>query len=297
MLVIDRGMVTEANLEGIAARGFAFISALRAPQLKRLVREGDLQLSLLDETNLAEIASDDFPGERLIVCRNPLVGAERARKREALLQATEAALAAIRGRVERGTLAARRRSGSRSAMSGTGTGCASTSGSRSSCRRCASSARRPRSRPRPRSTASTSCGTSVPAAELDRDAVVRSYKQLAHVERDEHPPLGDDPVASSRRSPEVERKAQRKRGERGLPCHSWPTLLVHLALRCRNTIRLAGTKASFEKLTEATPVQARALELRQDSRHRAAVTTAPFPGLERPATMRGGAISRRGTSD
>src|SRR5688500_18637969 len=94
VLCVDRGMVTEANLTAIGAAGFAFISALKAPQVKRLAKQGQLQLSLLDELNLAEIESGDFPGERLVVCRNPLVGAERARKREALLAATEAELAA-----------------------------------------------------------------------------------------------------------------------------------------------------------------------------------------------------------
>jgi transposase len=106
VLVIDRGMVTKANLEALAAeQGVGWITALKAPQVKKLVRDGSLQLSLFDETNLAEIESPDYPGERLVVCRNPLVAAERARKREDLLAATEAALAPIRERVEAGTLA------------------------------------------------------------------------------------------------------------------------------------------------------------------------------------------------
>jgi hypothetical protein len=77
---------------------------LKAPQVKRLARVGHLQPSLFDQHNLAEITSDDYPGERLIVCRNPLVAAERARKREDLLQATERELDAIEGRVKAGTL-------------------------------------------------------------------------------------------------------------------------------------------------------------------------------------------------
>jgi transposase len=106
VLVIDRGMVTKANLEALAAeQGVGWITALKAPQVKKLVRDGSLQLSLFDETNLAEIESPDYPGERLVVCRNPLVAAERARKREDLLAATEAALAPISERVEAGTLA------------------------------------------------------------------------------------------------------------------------------------------------------------------------------------------------
>jgi len=105
VLVIDRGMVTKANLDALAAeQGIGWITALKAPQVKKLVKDGALQLSLFDETNLAEIESADYPGERLVVCRNPLVAAERARKRDDLLQATEAALAPIKQRVGAGTL-------------------------------------------------------------------------------------------------------------------------------------------------------------------------------------------------
>ncbi len=106
VVVSDRGMVTKANLELLrASEGAAWITALKAPQVQKLVRDGALQLSLFDEHNLAEIAADDYPGERLVVCRNPLVAAERARKREELLQATERALTEVRHRVERSTLA------------------------------------------------------------------------------------------------------------------------------------------------------------------------------------------------
>ncbi len=106
VLIIDRGMATKANLETLAADpGIGWITALKAPQVKKLVREGSLQLSLFDEQNLAEITSADYPGERLVVCRNPLVAAERARKREDLLAATEAALAPIKARVDAGALA------------------------------------------------------------------------------------------------------------------------------------------------------------------------------------------------
>ena len=106
IVVCDRGMVTKANLELLAqSDGVGWISALKAPQIKKLVKNGDLQLSLFDEHNLAEItAPQDYPGERLIVCRNPLVAAERARKRDELLAATERGLAEIAERVKRGTL-------------------------------------------------------------------------------------------------------------------------------------------------------------------------------------------------
>jgi Transposase DDE domain len=95
----DRGMVTAANIELLKAHGFDWITALRAPQVRALVETGDLQLSLFDERNLAEIASEAYPGERLVVCRNPHVARERARKREALLAATERELAKVRSSV------------------------------------------------------------------------------------------------------------------------------------------------------------------------------------------------------
>ncbi len=105
VLVVDRGMVTEANLEALRAEeGIAWVSALKAPAVKKLVKDGSLQLSLFDELNLAEIASADYPDERLVVCRNPLVAAERRRKRDDLLAATEQLLAPIKQRVEQGTL-------------------------------------------------------------------------------------------------------------------------------------------------------------------------------------------------
>jgi hypothetical protein len=105
IVVCDRGMATKANLEALRdAEGASWITALKAPQVKRLVREGDLQLSLFDEPSLAEISSEAFPGERLVVCRNPLVAEERSRKREDLLAATERGLEEIAERVKAGTL-------------------------------------------------------------------------------------------------------------------------------------------------------------------------------------------------
>jgi hypothetical protein len=102
VLVGDRGMLTAARLrEDVGPAGLDWITALRAPQVKALVRGGALQLSLFDETDLAEITSPDFPSERLVACKNPFLEAERARKRESLLQATEADLAKIAAAVTR----------------------------------------------------------------------------------------------------------------------------------------------------------------------------------------------------
>jgi hypothetical protein len=96
VLAGDRGMLTAARLrEDVAPAGLDWITALRAPQVKALVRGGDLQLTLFDTQDLAEITSPDFPGERLVACKNPFLEAERARKRESLLAATEADLEKI----------------------------------------------------------------------------------------------------------------------------------------------------------------------------------------------------------
>jgi Transposase DDE domain len=106
VVVADRGMVTKANIELLSATdGVDWITALKAPTIKKLARSGVFQPSLFDEQNLGEITDPgEFPGERLIVCRNPLVGSQRARKREELLAATETDLALIKARVDRGTL-------------------------------------------------------------------------------------------------------------------------------------------------------------------------------------------------
>lgn len=91
VLVGDRGMITEARLrEDLQeVEGLDWITALRAPALHQLVEAGAIQLSLFDESDLAEIQSPEYPEERLIVCRKPFLAEERAQKREALLQATE----------------------------------------------------------------------------------------------------------------------------------------------------------------------------------------------------------------
>jgi hypothetical protein len=96
VLVGDRGMLTAARLrEDVVPARLDWITALRAPQVKKLVAGGDLQLTLFDVQDLAEITSPDFPGERLVACKNPFLEAERARKRESLLTATEADLGKI----------------------------------------------------------------------------------------------------------------------------------------------------------------------------------------------------------
>jgi hypothetical protein len=317
IVVADRGMVTKANLELMAeTERVGWITALKAPQVKRLVGPGALQLSLFDEHNLAEIsAPEDYPGERLIVCRNPLVAAERARKREQLLAATERGLQEIAERVERGTLRGadqiglavgpalkRYRVKKHFEIEITDTSFSFT-----------------RKADQIEAEAQLDgfyvLRTSVPAEALEATEVVRAYKGLEQVERafgsfkgpeleirpihhrledrvrahvllctlayyltwhlkaawapllfkDDQPPLASDPVAKANRSPAAQRKAQTKRSATGEPCHSYRSLIAELATLTRNTIRLPGAQATFDKLAQPTPLQARALELAVDA--------------------------------
>jgi hypothetical protein len=113
VMVGDRGMITSARIRSLNQTGdgttrpdpYGWITALRAPAIRKLMADGGpLQMTLFDEQDLAEIASEDFPGERLIACRNPVLAADRARKREDLLAATEKLLAPLIARVQAGKL-------------------------------------------------------------------------------------------------------------------------------------------------------------------------------------------------
>lgn len=106
-MVGDRGMITSARVKELRELGgMNWITALRAPAIAALARDdGPLQMSLFDTQNFAEITHPDYPGERLICCRNPALADERARKRDSLLQATDKDLAKVAARVEAGTLA------------------------------------------------------------------------------------------------------------------------------------------------------------------------------------------------
>ncbi len=102
VLVGDRGLITEARISAdIKSAGLDWITALRGPAIKELLNSGTIQLTLFDTRDMASITAPDYPGERLVVCRNADLAAERARKREELLTATEKDLAAIKARVER----------------------------------------------------------------------------------------------------------------------------------------------------------------------------------------------------
>ena len=312
VVVSDRGMVTKANIELLSKTdGASWISALKAPQIKKLASSGALQLSLFDETNLAEITAPDYPGERLVVCRNPLVAAERTRKRSELLAATERGLAEIADRVTRGTLTG-------ADQIGLAVGPAvKRYRMKKHFELAITDTNFTFARKTEQITSEAALDgiyvlrTSVPAQTLPTGDIVRAYKGLEQVERafgsfkgpdlqirpihhhletrvrahvllcmlayyltwhlkaawtpllftDEQRPVAADPVAKATRSPAAQRKASTKRTTAGEPCHSYHSLLDELATQTRNTIRLPGASATFDKLTQPTDLQARAHDL------------------------------------
>ena len=193
VLVADRGMLTTARIERLRELGgIGWLSCLRAPAVRALVEAGDLQLSLFDERNLAEIRSAEFPGERLVVCRNPVLAGERARKRDELLAATEAALERVAAMVERGTLRSAAAIGLRAGRVVDAKKMAKHFELDIAERHFAY-----RRRTEAIATEAALDGlyvvrTSVPAERLDGGAVVETYKRLAAVERDFRLLKGDD---------------------------------------------------------------------------------------------------------
>ena len=114
VLVGDRGMISHKAIDALRSLdGLAWITALKSTQIRALVEGGALQLGLFDERNLFEFSHPDFPGERLMACRNVDLGRLRSHKREALLEATEKELEKVRARIESGSLAGRDKIGVR----------------------------------------------------------------------------------------------------------------------------------------------------------------------------------------
>jgi len=314
VLVGDRGMLTSARVERLRGiGGIDWVSCLRGPAIRTLVEGGHLQLSLFDERGLAEISSPDFPGERLVVCRNPVLAAERARKREELLAVAETALATVARLVERGRLVSAAAIGLRA-------------GRVVDARRMAKHFDLDIAdgvfgyRRRADAIAAEAAldglyvvRTSVPAERLDAGGAVETYERLSAVERDfrmprgddldvrpvfhhredrvrghlflcllaahvrwhlerawapllfrdEEPPGRDDPVGPPGRSAGSLAKDRDHRTADGFPAHSLKTLMADLATLARNRVLLPGADegAAFERLTEPTPLQARAFEL------------------------------------
>jgi hypothetical protein len=193
VLVGDRGMLTSARIERLKELGgIGWVSCLRAPAIRRLVDAGDLQLSWFDERNLAEITSPEFPGERLVVCRNPALALERARKREALLAATEGALARVAASVDRGRLVTEAAIGLRAGR---------VVNAKKMAKHFELDIAEGHFTYRRRTDAIAAeaaldglyvVRTSVPPERLDTPAVVETYKRLSAVERDFRALKGDD---------------------------------------------------------------------------------------------------------
>jgi hypothetical protein len=193
VMVGDRGMITSARIQALneledgtqRPDAYGWITALRAPAIRKLMADdGPLQLSLFDQQDLAEITSADFPGERLVACRNPALAADRARTRDELLAATEKLLAPLLARVQAGKLTgagpigvevgkviSRYKTGKHFAVTITDDSLAVTR------------------RQDQIDAEATLDGfyvlrTPVPASQLDAPAVVAAYKNLKYVERD-----------------------------------------------------------------------------------------------------------------
>jgi transposase len=202
VMVGDRGMITSARIQALNqphedgtphGNPYGWITALRAPAIRKLAADdGPLQLSLSDQQDLAEISHPDYPGERLIACRNPLLAAERARKREDLLAATEKLLAPIIARVTAGRLSgagavgvevgkviSKYKTGKHFHIEITDT---SLAAERDQARIDAEAAL----------DGFYVLRTAVPAAELDAPGVVTAYKNLKYVERDFRSIKADD---------------------------------------------------------------------------------------------------------
>lgn len=184
VMVGDRGMISNKAIDELRETdGMGWITALKSASIRVLVEQGQLQLGLFDEVNLLELSSPDYPGERLVACRNPELAKLRAHKREELLAATEENLAKIKARVDAGKLSAREQIGLRVGKVINQYKVAkhfelSIGENALSCVR------------KHESIAAEAAldgiyiiRTSVPAAQMDAPTCVRNYKSLANVER------------------------------------------------------------------------------------------------------------------
>jgi transposase len=313
IVVTDRGIATKENVTLISETAeLAFITALKAPQIRKLVKDGYLQLSMFDQLNLAEIACEKlYPGQRLVVCRNPLMAEQRARKRTELLAGTEKDLAEIKRRVGAGTLQGESEIGlavgavwnhykvkKHFQVSITD----DTFAYERKAQQIAEEAKL--------DGIYVIRAGRITEEELAAAGLVRAYKQLKEAEKafgsfkgplevrpihhrledrvrshllicmlaeyvrwhlrhawaellfaDDTPRADTDPVAKATRSPQATRKAGRRRSAGHEPCHTIASLFDELENRTRNTIRVAGSEATFPQLSTPTELQARALAL------------------------------------
>ena len=321
VLVGDRGMITQARIRQdlTGTEALDWITALRSAQIAELVQQGTLQLSLFDTRDMAEIVSPDYPNERLIVCRNPYLADERARKREDLLKATEKHLGKIVAACQRKN---RPLKGAAKIGLRVGKVLGKFKMAKHFCIRIEEDAFfYHRDQEKIAQEAALDgiyvIRTSVAAPVMDAEKTVAAYKQLSDVERafrsiksidlkvrpiyhrlsprvkahvflcmlayyvEWHmrqalaPMLFDDHekqtaqlnrksiVAPAQRSEAAIKKVRNKRCVDRMPVHSFRTLLEDLNTICKNTVvvKKADDSATFEKITQASVVQQRALDL------------------------------------
>jgi len=201
VMVGDRGMITSARIAALNQQEdgtprpdpHGWITALRAPAIKKLMAEGGpLQMSLFDEQHLAEITSPDFPGERLVACRNPVLAADRARKREDLLAATEKLLAPLIARVRAGRLAGAAAIGAEAGKLISKYKTAKHFALTITDTSLAIERRQDQIGAEAALDGFYVLRTPVPASQLDGPAVVTAYKNLKYVERDFRSIKADD---------------------------------------------------------------------------------------------------------
>jgi Transposase DDE domain len=314
VLVGDRGMITRSRIAELAAHpGLSFITALRAPEVAALARGGHLQLALFDEVDLVEIRHPEHPGERLLLCRNPHLAGQRARRREDMLRATEAELAKVRAAVAAGRLKSAAAIGLRVGRVANRYKMAKHFSLEISEGHFSYARRTEHIEAEAALDGIYVIRTNVPAEQLCAAEVVAAYKDLSRVEdafrslksmdllvrpiyqrleervrahaflcllaehlvfhlRAAWAPLTfadqekdaprADAVAKARRGGAAEQKARTQKTADGELCHSFHTLLTHLATLMRNTIRLpAQGDVTFAQLTLPTPLQREAFAL------------------------------------
>jgi hypothetical protein len=292
-MVGDRGMITSARIRALREAGdFGWLTCLRAPQIAALLRgDGPLQLSLFDQADLAEFTHPDYPDERLVACRNPLLAEERERKRAELLAATEAALAPIIAAVDAGRLAGAENIGMKvgevlnKAKMAKHFDVAITDTTLVVTKRQASI-----------DTEAATDGiyvlrTTISADQLEAPRVVDAYKDLSNVERDfRHIKVDDIDLRPIHHRLESRVRSHvficmlaaylvwhlrevlapltftdeepPRRDNPGAEVRSFRSLLDHLATLTRNTMRTtSGMSRQFEMLATPTPTQRQAFEL------------------------------------
>src|SRR5882724_3421909 len=252
VLVGDRGMITSARTrDELEPAGLDWITALRAPKIQQLADGGPLQLSLFDDRDLAEISSPDYPGERLIVCRNPLLAAERRRKREA---PRLDGIYIIRTNVPATSLTAEQAVGAHKSLAQVERAF--------HCLKTVDLEIRP------------VFHWTAPRVRAHVLLCMLAYYVEFHMRRRLAPLLFDDHdraaaaaerksiAAPAERSPAAKRKLTSRRTDDGLPVHSFRSLINDLATLCLNKVSLpSNQRYRFDLPTKPTPLQARAFEL------------------------------------